>query len=292
MAVKKIFGKLFSIALVIFVFLFFIASLANFTSFGEQNFSSPKILVINMDGIILDSEKFLKIYRKFEDNPKIKGYILRVNSPGGAVAPSQEIYRIIRKISKPFYVSMGTLAASGGYYVASAADKIYALDGTMTGSIGVIMKFSNFRKLYDKIGIKFETIKSGKFKDIGASGKQMTDEERQLLQDTVDDVYQSFISDILKARNIDKSLLKKYADGRVLTGKKAKELGFIDEIGDFYDVVEDLKKIIGIPDAELYFYEEDKNPLTTIVSSATYIKNLFGNSDGYQLYYLNDKLTY
>jgi protease-4 len=120
----------------------------------------------------------------------------------------------------------------------------------------------------------------------------MTDEERQLLQDTVDDVYQSFISDILKARNIDKSLLKKYADGRVLTGKKAKELGFIDEIGDFYDVVEDLKKRIGIPDAELYFYEEDKNPLTTIVSSATYIKNLFGNSDGYQLYYLNDKLTY
>jgi len=289
-ATKRIFGKFFNIILVIFVFLFFIASFVNYTSLGKNNFASPKIVVINMEGIILDSDKFLKIYRSFEDNPKIKGYILRINSPGGAVAPSQEIYKIIRKIKKPFYVSMGTLAASGGYYIASAADKIYALDGTLTGSIGVIMKFSNFSQLYDKIGIKFETIKSGKFKDIGASGRDLTDEERDILQSVIDDVYESFINDILNARKIDKKQLLEYADGRIITGKKAKEIGLVDEIGDFYDVVLDLKKRIGIPDVDLYFYEEDKNPLTTILGSVKYIKNLFASNDSYQLYYLNDKL--
>lgn len=283
-------GKIFSFILVLLVIVFFINSIAGYTSFNGNKFASPSIVVINVDGIILNSDKFISVYRKFVKNKNVKGFILRVNSPGGAVAPSQEIYNIIRKIDKPVYVSMSTLAASGGYYISSAADKIFALPGTLTGSIGVIMKFSDFNELYDKIGIDFKTIKSGKFKDIGSPEKELSKDEIQILQKTVDQVYESFISDILSARNIDENVLRKYADGRIITGVKAKEIGLIDDIGDFYDVVESLKQRLAIPGLKVHHYKEDKNPLDSLISGFSYIKNFLNGYEKYKYYYLNDKI--
>jgi len=287
---KRLLSKVFSVVLAFLVIIFFINAIVSYTGIDSKNLTKPKIVVIKLEGIILDSGKFLNAYKKFRDNPNVKGFVIRINSPGGAVAPSQEIYRILRKFDKPVYVSMSTLAASGGYYVAAASDKIFALEGTLTGSIGVIMKFTNLSGLYEKIGVQIETIKSGKFKDIGASNRSLTDAERKILQDTIDQVYESFIHDILKARKIKEETLREYADGRVITGKKALEIDLVDEIGGFYDTVESLKKQVGMKDIDLYYYKEKENVLDNLLNGMTEIKNLFTADKGYKLYYLNDNL--
>nr|WP_275045681.1 signal peptide peptidase SppA [Flexistipes sinusarabici] len=272
------------------VIIFFINAIVSYTGIDTKNLTNPKIVVIKLEGIILNSDKFLNAYKKFHDNPNVKGFVIRINSPGGAVAPSQEIYRILRKIDKPVFVSMSTLAASGGYYVAAASDKIFALEGTLTGSIGVIMKFTSMSELYEKIGVQIETVKSGKFKDIGASNRSLTEAERKILQNTIDQVYESFIHDILKARKIKEETLRAYADGRVITGKKALEIGLVDEIGGFYDTVESLKKQIGMKDIDLYYYKEKENVLDNLLNGITELKSFFTADKGYKLYYLNDNL--
>ncbi|AEI15473.1 signal peptide peptidase SppA, 36K type [Flexistipes sinusarabici DSM 4947] len=290
MSKKRVLPKVFSAVLVLLVIIFFINAIVSYTGIDTKNLTNPKIVVIKLEGIILNSDKFLNAYKKFHDNPNVKGFVIRINSPGGAVAPSQEIYRILRKIDKPVFVSMSTLAASGGYYVAAASDKIFALEGTLTGSIGVIMKFTNMSELYEKIGVQIETVKSGKFKDIGASNRSLTEAERKILQNTIDQVYESFIHDILKARKIKEETLRAYADGRVITGKKALEIGLVDEIGGFYDTVESLKKQIGMKDIDLYYYKEKENVLDNLLNGITELKSFFTADKGYKLYYLNDNL--
>ncbi|WP_273265636.1 signal peptide peptidase SppA [Flexistipes sinusarabici] len=290
MSKKRVLPKVFSAVLVLLVIIFFINAIVSYTGIDTKNLTNPKIVVIKLEGIILNSDKFLNAYKKFHDNPNVKGFVIRINSPGGAVAPSQEIYRILRKIDKPVFVSMSTLAASGGYYVAAASDKIFALEGTLTGSIGVIMKFTSMSELYEKIGVQIETVKSGKFKDIGASNRSLTEAERKILQNTIDQVYESFIHDILKARKIKEETLRAYADGRVITGKKALEIGLVDEIGGFYDTVESLKKQIGMKDIDLYYYKEKENVLDNLLNGITELKSFFTADKGYKLYYLNDNL--
>lgn len=290
MSKKRLFSKIFSFVLAFLVIVFFINAIVSYTGINTNNLTKPKIVVIKLKGVILNSDKFLNAYKKFHDNPNVKGFIIRINSPGGAVAPSQEIYSILRKIDKPVYVSMSTLAASGGYYVAAASDKIFALEGTLTGSIGVIMKFTNLSGLYEKIGMQVETVKSGKFKDIGSSSRSITDAERKILQTTIDQVYESFVDDILKARKIDEKVLREYADGRVITGKKALELGLVDEIGGFYDTVESLKQQIGMEDIGLYYYETKSSVVGNLLSGVSEVRKLFTTNEGYKLYYLNDNL--
>ncbi len=204
------------------------------------------------------AESALKSLEKAIDDNSVKGVILRVNSPGGTVAMSQEIYEIIMKLrdKKPVAVSMADLAASGGYYISSAANRIYADPGTLTGSIGVIMETMNVQGLItDKLGIKSTVIKSGKFKDTGSMYRAMTGEEKTLLQDLVNSAYNQFLNAIINGRvkrkdNYDTEKtplsvedLKKYADGRVLTGEQAKKLGFVDKLGGLYVVKTDIRKM-------------------------------------------------
>ncbi len=228
--------------------------------FAEAN----QIGVIWIKGTISNPLKYLEGLKKFREDDKVKAIIVRIDSPGGGVSPSQEIYReIIRtKSAKPVIASLGGIATSGGYYVACAADKIIASPGTVTGSIGAIAFFPNFEELFKKIGYKTIIIKSGRFKDIGSPGRAMTPEEKTILQDAIMEIHKQFVRDIAKARGIDEKKVMSIADGRILTGEHAMNLGLVDDLGNFQDAVEQARimgHIEGKP--KLVFYEERKGVL-------------------------------
>lgn len=193
--------------------------------------------VIKVEGVIMDSQKIVENLQAAEKNPNIKGIILRIDSPGGAVGPSQEIYEEIKRIDeiKPVIASMGTVAASGGYYLAAATREIYANAGTMTGSIGVIMQFSDLSELYKFIKIKPDVVKAGKYKDIGSPMREMSEEERGLFKSMIDGVHQQFISDILTRRKDRiKGDLFEYAQGQIFSGEQALERGLVDQLGSLW----------------------------------------------------------
>jgi protease-4 len=219
------------------------------------------IAVIDIKGAIYSSEKINRDLDRYRRSERVKAIILRVDSPGGAVAPTQEIYKEIQrtKQEKNVIVSMGSMAASGGLYVAAPAHKILANPATITGSIGVIMQTMNIEELYGKIGLSTEVIKSGKFKDIGSATRPMKEEERELLQQIIDEMYQQFLDDLSKGRGIDKEKLLPVADGRIFTGTKAKELGLVDEIGNFEDAIEAAKKLTGIEGRPDLIYPKEEN---------------------------------
>ena len=188
---------------------------------------------------MVSSEQILKDLRKFRNNPDVKSIVLRIESPGGAVGAAQEIYREVKRTSgqKPVVASMGSMGASGGYYAALGADNIIANPGTMTGSIGVIVKFPNLEGLFEKIGYKSEVIKSGPLKDVGASDRPLSEEERILMQDLIDNVYNQFVRDIAAARDMPEETISELADGRIFTGEQALAVGLIDNLGNFTDAI-------------------------------------------------------
>jgi len=275
---------LFKLLFIIIVIGFVVSALFYYTKKDISEFTGDKIVVLDLNDIIYESESTIKNFQKYEKNDKVKGFILRINSPGGAVGPSQEMYSYIKHMEKPVYVAMRSLAASGGYYVAAAADKIYALPGTITGSIGVIIKFPNFKELYKKIGIDITTIKSGKFKDIGSSSRELTEDEKELLQQTIDEVYQQFVQDILSTRPVDNETLLQYADGRILVGSFAKKINLVDELGTYLDAFEQMKKDYDFKDATIYIYEDKKTFFEKLLENVTYFKNKFDTSS--YLFYL------
>ena len=188
--------------------------------------------------------------RKIGEIETIKAVVLRINSPGGSIGAVQEIYEEVNRLKekgKKVVVSMGDVGASGAYYIACAADKIVANAGTVTGSIGVLMSLGNMEELFRKIGIKVEVIKRGKHKDIGSLSREMTPEERKLLQGLIDDAYDQFLQAVIEGRNLKKGEAEKIAQGQVFTGRQAKNLGLIDEIGNFQDAVRLAGKLAGIP---------------------------------------------
>ena len=188
--------------------------------------------------------------RKIGKITTIKAVVLRINSPGGSIGAVQEIYEEVIRLKekgKKVVVSMGDVGASGAYYIACAADKIVANPGTITGSIGVLMSLGNMEELFRKIGIKVEVIKRGKHKDIGSLSREMTAEEKRLLQGLIDDAYDQFLQVVIEGRNLRKSKAEKIAQGQVFTGRQAKNLGLIDEIGNFQDAVRLAGKLAGIP---------------------------------------------
>ena len=209
---------------------------------GAGIFSSGSIGVIELNGVILDSKKFLARLKRMEEDEEIKGVVLRINSPGGSVAPSQEIYEAIRMFKKPLVASMASTAASGGYYIACGAKKIYANPGTITGSIGVIMEFINLSKVYEWAKVKRYVIKTGKFKDAGAEFRDMTDEERGLLQAMVDDVLVQFKTAVSTGRHLSMEEVTKIADGRIFSGSQAKAAHLVDVLGTLQDAVNDVAK--------------------------------------------------
>jgi len=200
--------------------------------------------------VIVDSRKIIKALRRYQQDPDIKAIVLRVDSPGGAVAPSQEIYDTLKEIQsegkKKIVTSMGTVAASGGYYIASATDLIVANPGTLTGSIGVIMELTNLEGLMQKIGVESVTIKSGKNKDVGSPFRKMKAEERSILQNVLDDVHSQFIEAVAEGRSLEIDTVRKLADGRIFSGRQAKKLGLVDELGSLEAAIQRAAELGGI----------------------------------------------
>lgn len=211
---------------------------------------SNKIGLIELEGVIISSDSFIDQLKEVKRDDDIAAIVIRIDSPGGAVAPSQEIYSEILKLKektkKIVVASLANVGASGGYYIACAADKIVANPGTMTGSIGAIIKLPNLKDLFGKIGYEEQIIKSGKFKDIGSSSRKLTNEERELFQGLVDDIHQQFIESVAKSRDIKIEDIKKIADGRVFTGRQAMEFHLIDSLGTLEDAIDSAAELSGI----------------------------------------------
>ena len=210
--------------------------------------TGEKVGVVEIKGLISDSKTVIKQLDRFGDDAAIKAIVVRINSPGGAVGPSQEILREVEKIraKKKIVASLGTLAASGGYYIACGADLIMANKGTATGSIGVIMQFTNVEGLTKKVGLDFFTLKSGRYKDVGSPFRSMTPEEKEYMQHLLDNIYQQFISDVARNRKIPVEKLKSLAEGKVYTGEEAKQVGLVDEFGNLPDAIDRAGKLAGI----------------------------------------------
>jgi len=226
-----------------------LVGISSITSEWVQQGTKNRIGIVDITGLISDSYYIINQVKKFRQDKRIRGIILRIDSPGGAVGPSQEIYNAVlktRENGKTIYASMGTLAASGGYYIASAAEKIFANPGTLTGSIGVIMAFSNAKGLMEKIGLQPEIVKAGEYKDIGSPARAMTQKERNLLQSVVTDVHQQFIEAVASGRNISVAEVTKIADGRILTGRQAYSLNLVDEMGGLQVSIDQLAHKVGI----------------------------------------------
>lgn len=276
----------------------------------DGNFSE-KIAVIHLEGTIMDEDTPLfwegynhsrlldEIDQAFTDS-NVKAVILQVDSPGGAVSQTAEIHRKLLELKeeydKPLYVSMGTMAASGGYYVATPADKIFAEPSTITGSIGVIMQSMNFAGLAEKYGVTENTIKSGKHKDIMSPTREMTKEEREILQSMVDEMYDEFVRVIVEGRNMDEATVRKVGDGRIYTGKQAKEVGLVDEIGNLDDTIDQLMSDYNLEDSrvveygyEMGFFSEFKMMAYNLIkkpSELDMITNLLDRSEQPQLMYI------
>lgn len=209
-----------------------------------------RVALIRVEGVILDSQATITDLKRFAENPYVKAIVLRIDSPGGGVVPSQEIFdavqRVRNKNNKAVVASMGTVAASGGYYIAAATDRIIANPGTLTGSIGVIMETANVEGLLKKIGVEGIVVKSGKFKDIGSPLRKMTDEEQALLQSVMDDVHKQFIDAVAEGRAMEVDTVQALADGRIFTGRQAKEAKLVDELGNLDDAIQLAADIAGI----------------------------------------------
>lgn len=250
------FGKKFLFLMIIgFIVLFAYRKMTSFSEEQEQmaaTFSQNKILQLEVNGVIFNGKKFLKNLKKYKKDKTIKAVVIDINSPGGAVGPSQEMYyEIVRaknETKKPFICVTTGLMASGGYYTALACDKIVVAPGAMIGSIGVIMEFANLEKLYDWAKIQRYTITSGKYKDSGSEYRAMRDDERQLFQDMIDEVYQQFKSTVMSARGLSEQVVSQYADGRVMTGATAVKYKFADQEGTFEDAVRLAAQLSGLGD--------------------------------------------
>lgn len=237
--------------IIISVILLFILSLTAVNMFTDSSSSVLKqetIGIVEVQGMILDSSEVIDQIHYVRDQQNVKAVVLRIDSPGGVVGPTQEIYEEIIKLNKtkPVYVSMGSIAASGGYYIAAASTKIYANPGTITGSIGVLMKLANFQTLLDKVGIKSIVLKSGEFKDSGSPVRPLSAQDKKILQGVIDSLHGQFVSAVAKGRNLPIDNVKALADGRIFSGEQALENKLIDKLGNLQDAVDDAAKAVGI----------------------------------------------
>lgn len=225
----------------------------------EETLRGDKVAVIEVNGPIVDARPTLESLKHFREEPAVKAMVLRIDSPGGGVGPSQEIYAEVLKTRalKPIVASMGAVAASGGYYIAAATDGIVANPGTVTGSIGVIMGYTNFGQLLERIGLTPVVIKSGSFKDTGSPTREMSAEERALLQGVIDDMHQQFVAAIAEGRKMPSEEVARLADGRIFSGQQAKANGLVDRLGNFEDAVDWAGQLGGISGRVETVYEEE-----------------------------------
>ena len=254
---------------VFFILISFILSLLMILR--EKDLGKPQIGVLQIKGVILDAQDYLIAIKEMNQKNSIKAIVVRIDSPGGSVGASQEIFEELKKTKrkKPVVVSMGNVAASGGLYVALGGNKIFASPGTITGSIGVVLEIPNIEKLLEKIGVETETIKSGTYKDTGSIYRPLTSEEKKYLTEKVKIVHDQFIKAISEERKIPIEKVRNFADGRIFTGEEALSLGLIDKVGNFWDAVEEAKKLAKIPEAKLVFLPKKKGVLSKLLEEKT-----------------------
>jgi protease-4 len=217
---------------------------------GGGSLFGARVALVELEGPIIDVDDLLRELKGHRDNPLVKAVVIRINSPGGVVAPTQELHAAItrlREAGKPVVASLGSVAASGGYYVAVAADKIYANPGTLTGSIGVIMRLANLDGLLKKVGVDFVVVKAGQLKDLGNFARAMTPEERRVLQVMLEDVHAQFIDAVAAGRKLDRGQVLAFADGRVVSGAQAKSMKMIDALGGLEEALDGAAVLAGIP---------------------------------------------
>ncbi len=236
---------------ILFAGVLFLASLLS----GRKSAAVPlsvrggNVALVKIEGLLVSSESIVEELNDFAEDGSIRAIVLRIDSPGGGVVVSQEIYNAIlnaKKEGKKIVASMGTVAASGGYYIAAAADKVVANPGSLTGSIGVKMEFASVEKLLDKIGVKGIVVKAGEYKDIGSPFRNMTDPEKKLLQGVIDDVHSQFIEAVAQGRKLPVADVQAIADGRIFTGRQALALKLVDQLGDLEDSIRLAGSLTGI----------------------------------------------
>ncbi len=242
-----------------------------------------RVGVIEVRGTIADVQDALKSLKSFRKDPNIKAILVRIDSPGGGIAPSQELYRELKRLAqeKPVVSSLGSVAASGGYYVAVGTQRIISNPGTITGSIGVISYFPNLRELFEKIGFHTVIVKSGPFKDMGNPGREMTQQEKDLIQATIDEAHRQFIADVAQGRRLPEEKVREIADGRIFMGETALKLGLVDELGNMEDAVTAaarMGKIEGEP--ELIYAKKKKLSLLDLLLGSEASERLNGLLEG------------
>lgn len=237
----------------------------------DTGFGKPKIAVLEVKGIILDAQEYLPSIREIRERKDIRAVVLRIDSPGGAVGPVQELFedlKILRE-KKPLVVSMGGVAASGGLYLALAGQKIFASPGTITGSIGVMIQLANIEKLLEKVGISAEIIKSGEFKDTGTSVRKLTPEERKYLQNKINQLHEQFVRAITEERRLPPEKVKALANGMIYTGEEALQHGLIDALGNLSLAIEEARKMANLERAEVVFFPPKKGFFHRLLGEAT-----------------------
>jgi protease-4 len=253
-------GLLVILGLLVFFSAFFLL-LGRYSGKPDRRLASGgKVAVVEIRGVIAQSSGPINELHQYLEEEDVKAIVLRIDSPGGGVGPSQEIHREVVKArkKKKIITSMGSVAASGGYYVACATDLIVANPGTITGSIGVIMQFTNLEDLLKKIGIRGMVIKSGDHKDIGSVFRQMTPEEKEILQRVIDNVHQQFIQAVAEGRKMDRAKVASLADGRIMTGEQARAAGLVDQLGNLDDAIDSAAKLVGIKGKPQVLYPRKK----------------------------------
>lgn len=251
------------------VFIAFLIAISILVTLFQKDMPvGDKIALLRVEGPILDSKKTIEELKDYVKDRAIKAIVIRVDSPGGGVVPSQEIYEEIKKAisTKKVIISMGSLAASGGYYISSPASRIVANPGTTTGSIGVIMQMPNVKGFMDKLGIKSEVITSGKHKDIASPFRGIGKEERIILQSVMDDVHEQFISAVAEGRKMSVEAVRKIADGSVFSGKQALKIGLVDELGNLEDAIKVAAKMSGIKGEPNIVTKKERHPVLELLS--------------------------
>ena len=236
-----------------------------------------KVAVVEVEGVIgadsgrgLDTDGIIRVLGEYRDDPAVRAVVLRINSPGGVVAPTQEIFNAVRRLreaKKPVVASLGSVAASGGYYVAVAADRIYASPGTLTGSIGVVMQLANLEGLLKKVGVEYVVVKAGAYKDVGNIARPMTPEERRILQALLDDVYDQFVTAVAEGRGLDPQVVRGFAEGRIYSGRQAQGLKMVDELGGLEEAIEAAAKMAGLPAKPRVIYPRRRFSLRGLLSN-------------------------
>ncbi|QER41200.1 signal peptide peptidase SppA [Thermodesulfobacterium sp. TA1] len=243
------------------VFLIVLSFVLSFLlKFKELDFGRPQIGVLEIKGVIADPEEYLRAIKVFQERENIKGVVVRIDSPGGSVGASQEIFEELKKLRKfkPVVISMGNIAASGGFYISLGGNQTFALPGTLTGSIGVVLQVPNLEKLLKKLGVEAEVVKSGEYKDTGSFYRPLSPKEREYLQEKIKVIHSQFVKAIAEEKKLPETKVREIADGRIFTGEEALKLGLIDRLGGFWDAVDEVKKLAKIKEVKLVYFPEKK----------------------------------